>query len=192
MRQSGIFRAVYEAVCEALAAEGEATGLFTLSRAGNGGKTEGYGTDRRDNAEGPAETRLRLCVCDLCQTGQDKNGQRVIAGEMSYEAPARFAITFAVRGVARSEAALLEAMGCAARFFKDNPAVSVKGYGWHGNGNADVFLEPLIRGSGPAGAGGAGDEPSLALYYRAEAGINSQKGESFRRVEKRDLRTQVK
>jgi hypothetical protein len=99
-------------------------------------------------------------------------------------------MTLAVHGESRSYPALLEAMGCAARFFKDNPAVSAGDCGWHGNAKADVFLEPVIRE--PSAGGGVQDEPSLTLYYRAEAGVNSQKGESFRRVEKRDLRTQVK
>jgi hypothetical protein len=53
-----------------------------------------------------------------------------------------------------------------------------------------VFIEPVIREPSAAARGAGG--PSLTLYYRAEAALNSEKGKSFRRIEKRDLRTQMK
>jgi hypothetical protein len=185
MRQSKIFRTVYEAVSEALAGEGEASGLFTLARMGCGERPRVSDMP----AEGPAEARLYFEVTDLCQTAGDKSGQRLIAGEKSYEPPARFAMILALRGTARSYPALLEALGCAARFLKDNPAVTVGDCAWHGSGGR-VFIEPVIRE--PSSAAGRGDAPFLTLYYRVEAALNSEKGKSFRRVEKRDLRTQVK
>jgi hypothetical protein len=186
MRQSKIFRVVYEAVCEALAEEGAATGLFSLS-------TEGGGIREpvREFPGGLAPARVRLGVSDLCQTAQDKSGQRIIAGELSYETPARFAMTLSVRGEARSWPALLEAMGCAARFFKDNPSVEAADCAWHGSGEGRVFLEPVLRQ--PAAAGSPAGEPlSLTLYYRVEAALNSEKAEAFRRVQKRDIKTLVK
>jgi hypothetical protein len=185
MRQSGIFRVVYEAVCEALAEEGAATGLFAFSPEGGGREPA------REFPGGPAPVRVRLGVCDLCQTAQDKSGQRVVAGEASYEAPARFAMTLAVRGEARSWPVLLEAMGCAARFFKDNPCLEAGDCAWHGAGTGRVFLEPVIRQPSAAG-NGAGEPPSLTLHYRVEAALNSEKAETFRRIQKRDLRTLVK
>ena len=173
MRQSTVFRAVYEAVAKALALEGEKTGLFTVK-----------GPDG-ELPSGPVS--LRLVVCDLCQTALDKNGQRVFAGDLGFEAPARFAMMLALRGEAQSWPALLEAMGAAARFFKDEPSVTVEDFAWHGNARGEVFLEPVIREPGIAG-----EDVSLSLYYKVEAALNSEKGESFRRVEKRDLRTVVK
>jgi hypothetical protein len=185
MRQSRIFRAVYEAVREALAEEGAASGLFSVGSEGGGGAPVW------EASGGPAPVRVRLVVCDLCQTALDKSGQRVVAGEASYEAPARFAMTLALRGEARSWPELLEAMGCAARFFKDNPCFEAEDCAWHGAGASRVFLEPVIRQPETAG-GRAGETPEISLYYRVEAALNSEKAETFRRVRKRDLRTLVK
>ena len=179
MRQSRVFRAVYEAAAKALAAEGEATGLFTVKEA----------FPKEEAPAGPVPVNMWLSVCDLSQTALDKNGQRVYAGELGYEAPARFAMTFALRGEGSSWPALLEALGAAARFFKDNPAVSVGGCAWHGKAGGEVFFEPVIR---EPVAAERGEEFCLSLYYRVEAALNSEKGESFRRVAKRDLRTQMK
>jgi hypothetical protein len=179
MRQSKIFRTVYEAVSDALAGEGKTSGLFTLLPGGSGA------------ADRPAEALVRLEVADLCQTAGDKNGQRLIEEEKSYEAPARFTMVLAVRGEAPSYPALLEAMGCVARFLKDNPSVSVKDCAWHGSEESEVFLEPVVREPSAAGPE-AGGLPCLTLYYRVDAALNSERGKSFRRVEKRDLRTQMK
>jgi hypothetical protein len=96
---------------------------------------------------------------------------------------------FAIRGEARAYPALLEALGCVARFLKDNPSVSVKDCAWHGGGGQEVFLEPVVR---EPPAAGMGERHSLTLYYRAETALNSERGQTFHRVEKRDLRTQVK
>ena len=188
MRQSVVFRAVYEAVARVLAAEGEATGLFTVK----GGASLGESRRVAGGGEfpaGPAPVSVRLVVCDLCQTAQDKNGQRVYVGELGFEAPARFAMTLALRGEGCSWPALLEALGAAARFFKDNPSVSPEGCAWHGMADGEVFLEPVIR---EPVAAGQGEEFCLSLYYRVEAALNSEKGESFRRVQKRDVRTLVR
>jgi hypothetical protein len=140
--------------------------------------------------EGQVGARLFLEVADLCQTEGDKNGQRLVAGEKSYESPARFAVVFALRGEARSYPALLEALGCVARFLKDRPSVGAGEWVWHGGGGGEVFVEPVLRE--PSAGARRGDVPSLVLYYRAEVGLNSERGRSFRRVEKRDLRTRVK
>jgi hypothetical protein len=64
-------------------------------------------------------------------------------------------------------------------------------------------IPALLDAEGPApddsvpvillNAGEAAGEPfHLALYYRVEAALNSEKAESFRRVQKRDIKTLVK
>ena len=174
MRQSRVFRAVYEAAARALAAEGEATGLFSVKGVFPGG----------EGSAGPVS--VRLVVCDLSQTALDKNGQRVYAGDLGYEAPALFAMTLAVRGEGPSWPALLEALGAAARFFKDNPSVSPGGCAWHGCADGEVFLEPVIR---EPMATERGEGFSLSLYYRAAAALNSERGEPLHRVAKKDVRT---
>ena len=180
MSQSRVFRVVYEAAAKALAAEGERTGLFTVKGFPDG-----------ELPAGPAPVGIRLSVSDLCQTALDKNGQRVFAGDVGFEAPARFAMMLQLRGEGPSWPALLEAFGAAARFFKDNPSVSLGDCAWHGTKDAEAFLEPVIREPEIARSE-RGDEVRLSLFYRVEAAINSQKGESFRRVEKRDLRTFIR
>ena len=182
-----VFRAVYEAVANALAEEGARSGLFTVKGV-SGTFANGSRPDGELSAE-PAPVSMRLTVCDLCQTALDKNGQRVFSGDLGFEAPARFAMMLALRGEAQSWQALLEALGAAARFLKDKPSVSVKDFVWHGNLRGEVFLEPVIREPGIAGQG---EGVALSLYYKVEAALNSEKGESFRRVAKRDLRTLVR
>jgi hypothetical protein len=163
VRQSGIFKAVYEAVASALAEEGRATGLFSV-----------------ENGE------VRLELSDICQLSQDKNGQRVIVDDVSYEAPARFGMLLALRFLGPDYAELLERAGAVAPFLKDNNAFSAPGCGWHGNAEGVFFLEPEIRELRPGGTGEGG--PGLVLRYSVEAALNSERGGTFRRVEKRDIR----
>jgi hypothetical protein len=185
MRQSGIFRVVYEAVSGVLAGEGVSSGIFAMGS----GDGAGAGLDG---------ARLYVDVVDLCQTAGDKSGERFIAGEESYEWPARFAMILAVRGVAGAYPELLEALGYVARFLKDHPFVGAGGCAWHGGGECRVFIEPLVRepsaGAAVCAAPGEGREGGrcLCLYYRVEVALNSEVGKPFRRIERRDLRTQVK
>ncbi|MDR1316379.1 MAG: hypothetical protein LBK13_05850 [Spirochaetales bacterium] len=178
MRQSGIFRLVYEGVSGALAGVGVSSGLFTVG--------EGAGA---------GEARLCVEVADLCQTAVDKSGERFIAGDVSYEWPARFGMILVVRGEAGSYPELLDALGCAARFLKDNPFVGAGGCAWHGGGECRVFIEPFVREPSAVAAvcavSGEGRR-CLCLYYRVEVALNSEVGKPFRRIQRRDLRTQVK
>jgi hypothetical protein len=172
MRQSAILRVIYETLSAVLSGEGESTGLFTLCG------------DKAASEEVPGVS-VRLEIGDICQTAPDKSGQRIIVEEMAYEAPAQLGVILSVGLICRTYPPLLECAGYIVRFFKDNHLFSLRGYGWHGNGGGDIFLEPVIRE--PAANNRGGERPSLSLHYRIEAGINSEKGESFRRVEKRKI-----
>jgi hypothetical protein len=58
-----------------------------------------------------------------------------------------------------------------------------------------VFIEPVIRepsASVTVALGGRKAGASLTLWYRVEMALNSDKGKTFRRVEKRDLKTEIK
>ncbi|MDR2589001.1 MAG: hypothetical protein LBC67_06195 [Spirochaetales bacterium] len=177
MKQSGVFRAIYEVLLAALAAEGERTGLF---------RVEGFSA--REEKGGA----VRLFVSDMCQTSQDRGGERVIAGEFSYEAPSRFCVALGVLVSGRDYPCVLECAGAVARFFKDSRVFSAEGCGWHGNGKGVFILEPEIREpaalASEAVEAAQGERLSLVLRYRVEAAINSEKGGSFRRVEKRDIK----
>ena len=187
MRQSCVLRAVYETLQEALSAEGRKNNLFCIKQ-------------NRNSAEEnlSSDSCVYLELCDLSQVEQDKNGQRVIENEIAFEAPARISMILCVRIVSKTCPDLLECAGAVIVFFKDNSSVTVTGYGWHGNTDEIIFFEPVIREvhadaitAMQANRRNNTGNPFLCLFFRVEAGINSEKGQSVRRVDKRDIKTQV-
>lgn len=135
------------------------------------------------------DLQFSIVITDLCQLLQDKNGQRIIVDERRYELPSLFAMLARVEVVSESWNRCLIAAGYICGYMKDHAVVELGDYNWHGNIGGRTFFEPLIRDVHQSGAF-VQDEGHIYLEYRIEAGINSSLGEEFKRVEKRDLRTE--
>ena len=76
----------------------------------------------------------------------------------------------------------LSLFGYVAVFFKDHTVYECGEYNWHGNEINKFILEPIVRRDS---TGGFND--FFYLDYRVEVQLNSLKGESFVRVEKKEL-----
>lgn len=129
-----------------------------------------------------------VSVVDICQLAQDKNGQRIVIDERRYELPALYALVSRVNLGGADWGLVLSAAGAVARGLKDGPVIELGEYNWHGNQGGRTFIEPIVRASRTVNGPPSG--PAASLEYRIEAGVNSGIGEEFKRVEKRDLRTE--
>ena len=130
-------------------------------------------------------------VTDVCQTAVDKSGQRIVVDEKLYETPARFmmGICFSIYGT--TYAAVLNVLGEIVVCFKDNPSLDVSACNWHGNECKKVFVEPEIRQLEQNRFSDRDGVHVMSLSYRIDFNINSRIGTGFKRVEKRDLHSNV-
>ncbi|MBN1616866.1 MAG: hypothetical protein JW875_06090 [Spirochaetales bacterium] len=171
MSQYAVLRYAYESFFARLDQFAQESGLFTTI----------------DSSEGIP--RVSLSVCDICQIVQDKNGQRIIVDEVRYELPSIVSMSLAVVIEGSGYPEILGASGAIIAYMKDNPIIEVKDHNWHGNDIGRVYVEPFIRS--PSASYKVSGMPCVVLDYRLEVGINSNKGEVFKRVEKRDIRSEI-
>ena len=61
-------------------------------------------------------------------------------------------------------------------------------YKWHGEEGGKVFIEPVVCEPEPRAGYGETRLPGVTLKYTMEMGINSEKGISFKRVEKKAIK----
>ncbi len=176
MRQHKILREIYEQFSAVLTGASAGGTVFTLH--------QGCPSPCTDKTP-----RLYLCVSDISQIQECKNGERIILNELQYEFPSIFQMLFTVYITGMDCADVLEACGAAIQAIKDMEPMKVTEYTWHGNEDGSVYLEPVIRPCDYRVPSDKPDFPCLALSYQIIAGINSEKGGSFKRIEKRDIRT---
>ena len=129
-----------------------------------------------------AESQIQFNVTDIFQTTNDKTGQRIIVDEQRYEVPAMYEMRVRVSMFAPVLEDALSLFGYVAVFFKDHTVYECGEYNWHGNEINKFILEPIVRRDS---TGGFND--FFYLDYRVEVQLNSLKGETFVRVEKKDL-----
>jgi len=173
MTQSAILRVSYEAVYADLLSVADRTKLFTVSAKGSVG-----------GPEDQSPPVVCLGVSDISQLYLDKNGQIIEVDEALFEAPTQVGYMLSLTVIADAYPPLLEAVGALIQHFKDNNAIQLADYKWHGENEGKIFLEPVIREPQPRKSPAPRDSPALTLEYRVEMGINSLKGASFKRVEK--------
>lgn len=128
------------------------------------------------------KNEVKFLVTDIFQTSNDKTGQRIIVDELRYEVPALYQMRIRVLIRAPLLEDALSLFGYVAVFFKDNTVYECNEYNWHGNELNKFILEPVVRRDSSENFSG-----DLYLDYRVEVQLNSLKGESFVRVEKKDL-----
>jgi hypothetical protein len=177
MNQSAILRASYEAIYTNLAALGKETKLFAMG---------GIDEDVSGN-----ESKVIFGVSDICQLSHDKNGEKVEENEKIFEAPTRVGFAFFLTVIAKEYPALLETAGRLIQYFKDNNYIQLEEYKWHGENGGKIFIEPAVRK--PELRDGLKDRqlPSVTLEFLMEMGINSEKGTSFKRVEKKTIKGSI-
>ena len=129
-----------------------------------------------------AENQIQFNVTDIFQTTNDKTGQRIIVDEQRYEVPAMYEMRLRVSIFAPELEDKLSLFGYVAVFFKDHTVYECGEYNWHGNEINKFILEPIVRMDCSCGF-----TDSFYLDYRVEVQLNSLKGESFVRVEKKEL-----
>lgn len=172
MEQSDVICGIYESVCHDVAAFAEKSGLFSV----------GSGSDCAVYVE----------VADVAQCMFDKSGQRIVVDEKQYEQPACYEMCLTVSVEGKDAGAVLKSFGALAVHFKDNPAVDISKWKWHGCQSDKVYLEPVIRHADFDRRVGEVNSLRLVLAYKTEFSLNSRKASGFKRVEKRDIRGYVK
>lgn len=172
MEQSDIIYKIYESICRNVANIAKNTGLFSVSS----------GSDCAACVE----------VVDIAQCMFDKSGQRIVVDEKQYEQPAPYEMCITVSVESKDAGKALKAFGALAVHFKDNPAVDISEWKWHGCQSDKVYLEPVIRHTNFERRTGESGMVRFALAYKTEFSLNSQKANGFKRVEKRDIRGYVK
>lgn len=173
MEQSGIICGIYEAIFHAVTELAKKTGMFSV-----------------DSSSAGCSVCVR--VADIAQCMFDKSGQRIVIDEKQYEQPACYEMCIAVSVEGKDVAAVLKSFGALAVYFKDNPAVDISEWKWHGCQSDKVYLEPVIRHVDFNRRVGEDSGLCLVLAYKTEFNLNSQKASGFKRVEKRDIRGYVK
>jgi hypothetical protein len=179
MSQSAILKAAYETIYKNISELGEENGLFQVS---NGSM---------ETLKGGKQAEVYLGISDLCQLYTDKNGQKVEMDEMIFEVPARVGCILFMTIISRTYPSLLETAGWLIQYFKDNNAIQLEDYKWHGENEGKIFIEPVIRKPELLRRPQSNDLPAIILEYQLEVGINSQKGVSFKRVEKKILKGNI-
>lgn len=172
MEQSDVICGIYESVCRDVAELAKKTGLFSV----------GSGSDCAAYVE----------VADIAQCMFDKSGQRIVVDEKQYEQPACYEMCLTVSVEGKNTGTVLKSFGALAVHFKDNPAVDISKWKWHGCQSDKVYLEPMIRHANLDKRTGEGNGLRLVLAYKTEFSLNSKKASGFKRVEKRDFRGYVK
>jgi hypothetical protein len=169
MNQSAILRASYEEIYKNLSALSEETKLFVMC-------------DKYEDALN--ETRVILGVSDICQLSSDKNGEKVEENGMIYEAPTMVGCVFSLSVISKSYPSFLETAGLLIQYFKDNNYIQLEDYKWHGENDGKIFIEPIVRK--PELRVGFKERyfTAFTFEYLMEIGINSQKGTSYKRVER--------
>lgn len=172
MRQSDIICGIYESVCRGVEDVAKQTGLFSV------------------NSE--SECSAYVAVADIAQCMFDKSGQRIVVHEAQYEQPACYEMCLTVSLEGKDMGAALKAFGAVAVYFKDNPAVDISAWKWHGCPSDKIYLEPIVRHADFSGSVAADRKACFVLVYKAEFSLNSQRASGFKRVEKRDFRGYIK
>ncbi len=176
MNQSGVLRYCYEKVFEILRQEGEQSKLYTIME-----------NTASEHINTPG-TALFISVSDFAQIAQDKNGEKVFVEEQMFPAPTFMAFILSIEIRAEQYPDVLEAAGYIVRYFKDNNTFEAGDYNWHDNTSNTVYIEPVIREPCINVTRNRSFSAVITLEYRIEAAINSEKGGTFKRVQKMDLR----
>lgn len=161
--QSDIFKYVVETIKKSLTKNSE--NKFTV--------VDELIVDKKNN-------QVKVDVTDIYQTSNDKTGQRIIVDEKRYEVPTQFVMNIQISFAGKNLEEELSIIGLVAVILKDNSVFNCDEYNWHGNDLNKFFVEPIVRKT-PLECG------KIHLDYRVEVQLNSRKGESFTRVEKKDL-----
>jgi hypothetical protein len=130
-------------------------------------------------------TKVFVGISDICQLSQDRNGEKVVVKDKTYEAPTRMGLVLSITAVSKSYPNVLETLSCIAAHFKDNYAFPLGEFNWHDNPGTMLFIEPVVRPNMTGRSRNCNDLPSLTLEYMLEVGINAEKGIGFKRVEQR-------
>ena len=178
MSQSSVLRVCYEKIYKNLSVLGGESGLFSVE---NGAVKDTKG-----------KAAVFLCVSDIGQLAVDKNGEKLIVDEMTYEAPAWVGYILSLKVIAGVYPDLLEIVGLLIRYFKDANIIDIGKYIWHGGEKGVVVIEPVIHEPVLNKAIHDKDLPNLTLEYRLEMAVNSEKGTPFRRVEQRKILGNIK
>jgi len=179
MKQSAILRASYEAIYKNLSDLGKDNN-FSVS---NGAF---------DIPENEQETRIFLGVSDICQLSSDKNGEKIEVDETFFEAPVRIGCILSMTIISKMYPELLETTGCLIQYFKDNNVIVLGDFGWHGGGNeGKIFIEPVIRKPELQKERQILNFPAITLEYLMELAINSLKGTTFKRVDKKLIKGNI-
>ncbi len=136
--------------------------------------------------------KIDVFVDDLCQCMSDRSGQRIIVDEMQYEQPAMYEMCIGIAMKGKKLSDVLKAYGSIAVHFKDNPSVDISDWKWHGCSADKIYLEPVIRSVDLDKKSFDGEFHNFELLYKIDFGLNSQKPNEFKRVERRDIRGYVK
>ena len=167
--QSDIFKYVIQSLKKSLSASDEVK--FTI--------VDDIQTDKNEN-------QIKFDVTDIFQTANDKTGQRIVINEQRFEPPAIYEMCIKVSCFAPKLEDALALFGFVAVFFKDHSVYECGEYNWYGNTVNKFILEPVVRRESKEKS-----SDSYDLDYRVEVQLNSVKGESFVRVEKKDLRSNM-
>jgi hypothetical protein len=183
MSQSLILKQVYESLYQKLSEIGANLQLFYVEN--------GCITDSIDMQKGEFRSVVYLGIADISQLTIDKNGQKIIVDETSFEEPARIGFIMSITAVSRRYPDVLETIGAIIRYFKDTNIISAGDYNWHGNTGGQVYIEPVIREPRGKYDRISQEWPSLTIEYRIEVGINSEKGTQIRRVDKQEIKSNI-
>lgn len=130
-------------------------------------------------------------ITDICQTESDKTGERIVVEEKLYELPAQYEIALRCSLYGNEYETLLKAFGEIAVYFKDNPCFEGEAFVWHGSDRKKVFIMPEIRRADSTHMFAENRIHCLQLNYRVSFAVNSRNGIGFKRVEKRDMHSNV-
>lgn len=180
MKQKGVLKHLFSTILSRLEKTGEESSLFTVVD----------GTPQTNTPH--SETVVYLSVSDICQIERDKTGERIVVDEKRYELPAQIALCFRIYINAPLYIDVLETAGYIISFLKDMPPIDAAEYNWHTNESGQIYLAPIARPIKINISPMPNFQSELYLEYIADAGINSLNGEEFTRVDKRDIRGNVK
>jgi len=174
MIQSAIIKASYELIYKNLSDLGKETKLFMMCE-----KNE----EVSDNS-----TKVIMGVSDVCQLCSDKNGEKIEENEIIFEAPTQVGAVLFFTVISNNYSSLLETVGLLIQYFKDNHFIQLDDYKWHGEKEGKIFIEPIVRKNETHNGNKNNDLPIITLEYTMELGINSLKGTTFKRVEKKIIK----
>jgi hypothetical protein len=179
MNQSDILRASYEMIYKNLSAFAEERKFFLISN------------ESAEPQKTGSQPRVCLGISDVSQLCIDKNGQKIEEDEMTFEASTRVGCILFLTVIADAYPPLLETIGLLIRYFKDNNSILLVDYKWHGENEGIIYIEPVIRKPEPQKESKFHNNPSITLEYYMEMGINSLKGTTFKRVDKRTIKGNI-